>query len=102
MNAETKHTPGPWRVAPSSLDDTKMVIGDNDWTHTIALLDSIPPGAKANAQLIASSPELLEACKAVALAAIWDGKSTVKMEYTIPNDVVLQIAEAIRKAEGGE
>lgn len=51
---------------------------------------SITPEVKANAKLIASAPELLEACKK---ALIWG------TEVGIPTSVLRQAGQAISKAE---
>lgn len=72
MANETKHTPGPWQVGDRDpIDNTLPVIDSVPNPAKRSLLASIHPrphyvnDQKANACLIASAPELLEACKTV-------------------------------------
>lgn len=90
MNTKTKHTPGPWivryqkEIHPSDTKQSQIAIDslDNDFC------DGVPKEEwRANANLIAAAPELLEAC-----------------EYALkhaPNvSVVNKLSKAIDKAEG--
>lgn len=79
----TKHTPGPWTIdltGPFTLggDSREVVALDAEGMVTRGICslmfdtDSFPKGRafledKANAQLIAAAPDLLEACKAALL-----------------------------------
>lgn len=63
MNAETKHTPGPW-----SVDNDVDVIASLDGITVVDIAHVDPfgekrPSAEADARLIATAPELLEALK---------------------------------------
>lgn len=60
---QVKHTPGPWRYGISSKNMSQFFIGNNDYTKTIAIVDSFHVEHEANAALIAAAPELLEALK---------------------------------------
>ena len=66
---ETKHTPGPWKMAEIE-DDTKnlthMIVAE--YNETLLITYALPPTDivdefYANAKLIAAAPELLEACQ---------------------------------------
>jgi hypothetical protein len=67
------HTPGPWDyhgratmyATPHSDDEISLIevrarINAGGW-DTVAFVEAIWPGARANARLIAAAPELLEA-----------------------------------------
>lgn len=94
---KVKHTDGPWWVRGT------VVIGDGyelaDCGVSLKPMDE----SIANALLIASAPELLEACKR---ALPWMGKliaSRVHEDCVMPNDAVrtMEMLEAyIAKAEG--
>jgi tetrahydromethanopterin S-methyltransferase subunit A len=62
--ANTMHTPGPWKV----VNGRTIRGADNTSVGICTLASHGPPDpgqCRANAQLIASSPELLAACKAM-------------------------------------
>lgn len=59
----TKHTPGPWKVAPIGFNCGGDIIG-GDGSHVVACgITTGPPHlqllAEANAHLIAAAPDLL-------------------------------------------
>lgn len=58
------HTPGPWNIYFNSQDDMviRKMLPDGQESHSIARCHS---GA-ANARLIASAPDLLEALRPIA------------------------------------
>lgn len=106
---ETRHTPGPWGVAPfvygdevvNIVKDYKQVPGGAS-AHWIAELDAsldFDSDREAaldemydNARLIAAAPELLAACKMVAsFAQSW--------QPLTPGDIRIML-DAIAKAEG--
>lgn len=64
--SETTHTPGPWTMQPdetfSTLGD-KRVVAFNDISPAI-VFGGLGAETDANAHLIASAPELLEALEA--------------------------------------
>jgi hypothetical protein len=76
------HTPGPWQVIQTVLDDASWAILTADQT-LIAVTD-----VEANAKLIAAAPELLKMCQ-IALAA-WEGSG--------PPIVLDELRAAINKA----
>ena len=60
-----KHTKGPWAVAHSAgVGHADLIVSDHA-NATICEIDSDGPKeeTEANARLIASAPDLLEACK---------------------------------------
>ena len=81
-----KHTPGPWHL---EADEKLSAIscGKGEEYKSIAFLTL--PNHQANARLIASAPELLEALK---MALVW-------LDYEGKYDV-LAIRAAIAKATG--
>ncbi len=77
-----KHSPAPWRIGKKQ---ERAVLDANG--SQIAVL---PESLKADAALIASSPDLLEACKGALASSTseqWD-------------EVLIQLKSAIAKAEG--
>ena len=101
----SKHTPAPWDIVRSIKEfvskeqggGKKITIHSGQGSNrkriaTITSLDNLSE-SEANARLIASAPELLDACK-VALKSLTDYK---KSEYS---QSVLE--QAIAKATGGE
>jgi hypothetical protein len=61
MNTTTKHTPGPFEVNPDGPtgEGTFLIIAADD---TI-VAESTVVDNRANADLIAAAPDLLEACR---------------------------------------
>ena len=86
----SKHTKGPWRVE-KDLDCFDIKTDQ----QTVAMLDDNGSETEANSKLIASSPELLAACKG-AIAALSQNK-------TFPADIKAAkefLQNAINKVEG--
>ena len=79
MTAETKHTPGPWKVQGDGYDAAAYVMGRDLLVkggaedriiavcHSYRSADRI--SRSANASLIAAAPDMLEALKAAAESA---------------------------------
>ena len=86
--SETKHTPGPWEIAPIESGDKDIIIVEPGVALDYDDVD--PEEQEANAHLIASAPELLEALK-IALVHL--------PELPI---ICEKIDRAIAKAEGRE
>lgn len=63
--ANAKHTPGPWDVS-FGRNDAAIHAGG-----TIAMIDDVMTGWRANAALIAAAPELLAALEAMTAAFDW-------------------------------
>ena len=89
-----KHTPGPWHVERTGRHDSagRMVVSGN---FCLSSVSNLHGNADANARLIASAPELLEACKMMLEDLA---------EYESPKKGYFKSAEAARaviaKAEG--
>jgi hypothetical protein len=79
-----KHTPGKWEVR-TTMQQRPKIIGGNRILAEVIVYEF--PETKANARLIASAPELLEACK-ILYAEIADKRLS---------DI---LKKAIAKAEG--
>lgn len=96
MQNGSKHTPGPWHAEPyvTTMKESVYAVfcerADPDGVF-IGTAGS-QPESKANAQLIAAAPDLLNACKLV-LRGIGDGSVDVF-------DVETALQTAIAKAEG--
>lgn len=70
---ETKHTPGPWRVADAPMTSSGLAIFGSDpkWPHAIAIakpapaFDYVASVGEANAALIAAAPAMLAALQSI-------------------------------------
>ena len=89
-----EHTKGPWYVKEPTNVICATLEGVND--IPIATVDTFQTEWKANASLIATAPELLEACK----------KAIHFFDYEIPinageelNRILMELKTAISKAE---
>lgn len=81
-----KHTPGPWELS----DCGEHIIGQADQDEIIEVANlSNTLNTKANANLIAAAPEMLEALESVVKAIA---------EYQVIDEVKLMAA--IKKAKG--
>ena len=93
----TEHTPGPWKAKHNGFGDAE-VIADCGWKNgdgtpfKPVLVERIN---WEDARLIAASPELLEACQAIADLAKGQGRRNLLM-------VAGQAAQAIAKATSQE
>jgi hypothetical protein len=107
-----KHTPGPWRIINGDGEYQKRIISDSI-ACTLAVVYADAKQHKkgmawdhANAYLIASAPELLEACKAVVKQWDYDTFGRWKMRRRKSDKkepiTVSLCREAIEKAEGKE
>ncbi len=85
------HTPGPWNVNPDYGKENMYRLWDEDSNYHD---DTSPERMDANARLIASAPELLEALKAF---ATWE---TTTMNDDELRDIFAACHSAIAKAEG--
>ena len=76
---EIKHTPGPWSYCVEPMENGApfgTVMGSNGESIVYMTLD--PDHILANARLIASAPELLEACEAM---IAWDDAEKAGPDY---------------------
>lgn len=88
-----RHTPGPWRA-----DASHVRFSVNTDTLHIAMVNimGMPINeARANALLISSAPEMLEALEMV-------GPFLARYDYLEPNgdELIIKVADAIAKAKG--
>lgn len=82
-----EHTPGPWRVVPSVVDDEWGITEYHKTGESVAQMVW-----KRDAALIAAAPDLLEACKRIAaMAVVWEPLSAGDID---------DVLRAIAKAEG--
>ena len=90
-----KHTPGPWQVNhnnPFRISDSDGVIrGCAPIAETCGTLNE----KRANARLIAASPDLLAACRVARSAIVFGNGRAVDW-----NAITNQLADAISKATG--
>ena len=95
MNA--KHTPGPWIAEPCGHADRVDVWTGSGIGHVAAVSTGLTPdpSAKANARLIAASPELFEALETLVQRVSDLGANGFSQE-------VAKGKAAIAKAKGGE
>lgn len=91
---EIKHTPGPW-IATRCDDGTMMVHTEGDIVAGIVAFGDRGALDEANARLIATAPDLLEALKAAR-------EMLERYEHAATGETFndLQINAAIAKAEG--
>jgi len=98
------HTPGPWEVAPpGEIDEHYAVLDCYGHTATVYGYPEETAAALANANLIAASPDLLAACRAVStdLQAALDGDDFSGMTDAELFRAFLDVLRpAIAKAEG--
>jgi hypothetical protein len=99
MSNEQTTTPGPWRMGEAHGGGLIAICADVP--HRLVVADAYYRGihlttARANAQLIAAAPELLEASMA-ALDALNDVAQVLDANY---EETRAQLRAAIKKAEG--
>lgn len=97
MSNETQHTPGPWNARPTaSLGPQWVVYPEADGPDIAIIYDH--GNTEANAHLIAAAPELLEACRRIAVYA-QSGTHPHLANY-LQTFAGQQLINAIAKAEG--
>lgn len=89
----TGHTPGPWK---SVQINSKLQVWDNDENVICQIHNIAPSENEANARLIASAPELLEALKTI--QSVLNGWNT-EGKYI---NLIEHAKSAIQKAEGAK
>lgn len=110
----SKHTPGPWEVSTFAAHTDKAGLpagvytveddgSDGDYVCMIETDWIEPDEAHANAQLIASAPELLEACKEArkAIIALENERANHLGIGATTSLMAMYLDAAITKAEGG-
>ncbi|MEE3046621.1 MAG: hypothetical protein VX620_15335 [Pseudomonadota bacterium] len=107
MEAQTKHTPGPWKsyiLRSKAGRDLGWIVEHSNgriaWTSlayadTNKEADKNDPAREANARLIAAAPDLLNACKAV-----FDDVASIDNDSCLSLEVGRALKAAIAKAEG--
>lgn len=104
-----KHTPGPWTIEEDTSSKAYWIKGPNGdvcdlYARMMGRCERYE-NAEANAALIASAPELLEACKLaleVCTAYVnWRGEKPELKQHSIGR-VHQDLCQAIAKAERGE
>ena len=97
-----KHTKGPWKVREKLTVGNKILITSckDKYVSEIFTLECEKAIDKANAHLIAASPDLLEACK----SAYKNLKGETEMGWSIKKRSILldELLNTINKAEGGK
>lgn len=95
------HTPGPWNWhAQGDANDYCLLTNGARWVISFRQNGEFLVGEElANAQLIASSPELLSALQAVA-GEVTDGVRPTSADSHLPSDIVRLVHSAIAKATG--
>ena len=92
---ESKHTPGPWYHNPADEPqnaERHVCVDEGRWLRVIARVkQNDKDNALANARLIATAPDLLEALEKIMVAVDTD---SVKM----PPSLGMMASSAIRKA----
>lgn len=110
INHSTQHTPAPWGATPmvKGADSAFYIVGNREGNNAeveVATVGpSLSPRTKANAALIATSPELLLALEnAIALIGHrmpMDANALVAGEKLVARDVWNAGCAAIAKARG--
>lgn len=106
---ESKHTPGPWEVrdefSPYEYGTVEVYKEDGNKWIASALGTHVGPStkeeAKANANLIAASPDLLEAIQhALNLKDLWsaDQYGTVPSDYEGTKNALQQMQDKLEAA----
>lgn len=86
-----KHTPGPWKVSPTSHHAHDYRIDGPD-----GLMDFDADEARANARLISAAPDLLAVCQRMLREIEFGGTNATAIRCMIED-----AKAAIAKAEGG-
>lgn len=100
---KTKHTPGPWFTGCNYPKGIQIITVNSKTDEPNGLIAKVNKGAwcnkeidTANARLIAASPDLLEACKAVLHCNNYSQSGPISAEFS---DVLNMVEKAIAKAE---
>ena len=102
MNAETKHTPGPWSRAPyinSHAQSLTVVDVEGSEVATVRGWDGDGDHREADAHLIAAAPDLLEALRDVT-DALAEHLSDLGRDHPEQAPRVQRARAAIAKATG--
>jgi len=94
----TKHTPGPWQAC-AGLGAWNVTTIGKPRTFNICAINTNRVGQEANARLIASAPDLLEALKVALNELHHPGAFNHSNPHDAP-EVTEYLEAAIAKAEG--
>lgn len=98
------HTPGPWATCPPEFTDEECWTVQEDGGMTVRVCGGDSPENRANANLIAAAPELLEELKEAEKVIRWAAqRSEGRVRADVVNGWLLhakKIASVIAKAEG--
>lgn len=103
MGGETKHTPGPWKVAVSDhrvwvyKEALGKHIADTDTTVTMPRAEQI-----ANARLIAAAPDMLEALREIFMECYPNEGGGRTADGAALHRIEVLADEAIIKATGAD
>jgi hypothetical protein len=91
--AESKFTPGPWVVEkPEAYKDTWRITADGQRLASLDSEDGDPEETKANAELMADAPRMLEVLRnLLAYAEIhqsWDGIDEAEQAFTQAHEML--------------
>ena len=105
MTTETKHTPGPWHIAPRKPGNAyRITQSETPQTGALVIADlscgAHRPDAEqaANARLIAAVPDLLEALKGLFRECAMVHKCWGDSDNTKEADAAIESARAAIKA----
>jgi len=95
-----RHTDGPWWACPPDEDSENWEIEDG-YGHTATVYGDDEPAA-ANARLMASAPDLLAACKALAhdIRAMQFTDGEYRLSLASARSILALLDREISKAEG--
>ncbi len=102
--SEFKGTPGPWKAAYSERRENYQIWSKNGHWVANTKCESVPSDHNANAYLLASAPELLEALIHVSATLSWnahgDCRSFHNGAIASTSDAIKMVKSAIAKALG--
>ena len=98
----SKHTPGPWKK--QKFGNSYEIFACDDVQSYIAGVNLDNPDNKANAQLIAAAPELLEVIEKAYFALDYFFNTNINMEeFKYKNQgMEKELLRVIKKAKGDE
>jgi len=101
-----EYTPREWKVA-GDVNTSLWITGNNDEGCVVAKIQTKIyderldwQEAQANARLIASAPDLYEACKYALAQANWTISHSEDDKEALLNNIRDEMIEALAKAEG--
>jgi hypothetical protein len=74
-----KHTKGPWEVDHEEKDQLIISRADIDWTIATCYCDPVSEETRANARLIAASPEMYDLLREILVSDVLNGDTLGKI-----------------------